>query len=719
MENQPLIVRKARVHNLKDVSLTLQPKQLIVFTGVSGSGKSSMAFDTIYVEGQRRYVESLSTFARRYMGDLAKPDAEHISGISPTISIEQKTAGRNPRSTVGTMTEIYDYLRVLYARVGVPHCPLSGERVTPQSRERIILTAQALPEGSKIIVLAPFAKQKKSAFKEDFQELLRKGFMRVRVDGEFYDLDTEIDLDGSIAHDLDIVIDRLVIRATERSRVAEAINLALDLGEGVCRVLEPDTGREQLFSMHAFSEASGESYESLEPQDFSFNSPSGMCERCQGLGIVKDFNLESIIDPEKSIAEDCCSVASSYGTVRFGNIYDNLAELYSFDVHTPWKKLPKAGQTAFLYGIKKKYVRMQFVHPTKGTSWTDYVQWRGVLHEAHKRYAEASSEVYTRKMDKLMSEQVCPECEGTRLKPFPNATLLAGRSIAELTRLPVIDCLAFFDALELPPTEAIIAEELLKEIRQRLRFLVDVGLDYLTLDRTSPTLSGGEAQRVRLASQIGCGLVGVTYVLDEPSIGLHPRDNQRLLGTLQQLRDKGNTVIVVEHDEETMWAADTIVDFGPLAGVRGGEIVAEGSVADVLKSPRSITGQYLRGEREIAIPKKRRKAKGGKITIRGATYHNLQKATASFPTGIFIAVTGVSGSGKSSLVSEILYPACANALHNAELPIGAHSKIEGIDTIDKVISIDQSPIGRNPRSNPATYIKVLDEIRELFTQLPE
>lgn len=719
MNNRQIILQKVKVHNLKSVNLTLDTNELIVFTGVSGSGKSSLAFDTLFVEGQRRYVESLSTFARRQLGEMAKPDLEHASGISPTISIEQKTAGRNPRSTVGTMTEIYDYFRVLYARVGVPHCPISGEAVTPQSRERIIKSAQSLPQGKRLIILAPYARGKKAEFKEDFQELVRKGFMRVRVDGKIVNISDEIILDGNVAHDVDVVIDRLSVQPDNNSRIAEAITSALSLGNGVMSILDADSDEEQLFSMHAYSPKSGQSYSSLEPHDFSFNSPSGMCPYCGGLGVASEFNLDQVIDPELSIAEDCCSIASSYKTVRFGNIYDNLAQLYGFSVSTPWKNLSEKAKKVFLYGTDKKWTRMHFVHPVTGATWTDHVQWRGVLHEAHTRYTEAKSELYRKKIQKLMRQGVCPECHGQRLKPYPAATLLNGKRISELTAMTVGECAAFFENLTLTENETLIADELLKEITQRLTFLLEVGLHYLTLDRTAPTLSGGEAQRVRLASQIGCGLVGITYILDEPSIGLHPRDNHKLIQTLKHLRDMGNTVVVVEHDEDTIWEADRIVDFGPGPGVRGGEIVVDGNIQTLIDSPQSITAGYLTGKLKIPIPKKRRKIGKTAIEIKGATHHNLKNVNVKFPLGVFIAVTGVSGSGKSSLITDTLYPLLANHLHGSELSVGTYKEIKGIDNIDKVIAIDQSPIGRNPRSNPATYIKLLDEIRELFTRLPD
>jgi len=719
VNNKKIILKKVRVHNLKSIDLTLDTNELIVLTGVSGSGKSSLAFDTLYVEGQRRYVESLSTHARRQLEEMTKPDLESASGISPTISIEQKTAGRNPRSTVGTMTEIYDYLRVLYARVGIPHCPVSGEPVTPQSRERIIKTVQNLPLATKIIVLSPYAKGRKGEFKEDFDELQRRGFMRARIDGKITHLEEAGTLDGSVSHDIDIVIDRISVQPENFSRIAEAVTSALSLGNGLCSVLDADTESEQLFSMHAYSVKSGLSYTSLEPHDFSFNSPSGMCPVCSGLGRINEFRMEEIINPDLSIAEDCCSIASSYTTVRYGNIYDNLARIYGFDVHTPWKDQTEQAKKIFLRGSEKKWIRMHFAHPITGAVWTDHIQWRGVLWEAHSRFAAAKSEGYRKKMQKLMHEQVCPECLGQRLKPYPAATLLGGKRISEITQMTVAECLQFFTVLSLSKQEELIAIELLKEIKQRLQFLLDVGLHYLALDRTAPTLSGGESQRVRLASQIGCGLVGITYILDEPSIGLHPRDNQKLIHTLKHLRDMGNTVIVVEHDEETIWAADTIIDFGPGPGVRGGEIVVHGDLADLLQSSESITGGYLSGKLAIAIPKKRRKPAKECIQIKGAAHHNLKNIDVKIPLGVFTAITGVSGSGKSSLITDILFPALSNTLHGGEHPVGLHKSLLGQEYIDKVIAIDQTPIGRNPRSNPATYIKLFDEIRDLYCQLPE
>lgn len=715
---QKIVLKKVGVHNLKSVDLTLEPNQLIVFTGVSGSGKSSLAFDTIYVEGQRRYIESLSTFARRHLGEMPRPKAEAIEGISPTIAIEQKTAGRNPRSTVGTMTGIYDYLRLLYARIGIPHCPVSGEVVAPQSVEHILRQIQKLPEKSKIIVLAPYAKGKKGEFKDEFAELLRKGYTRVRLDGKIVEISDGIAVDGKVAHDLDLVIDRLVVREEERGRLTEAVMQGLEAGKGLLTILHPDSGREEFFSQHAYSPKSGLSYGPLQPQDFSFNHPSGMCPKCHGLGNLLEFVVEKIIDPEKSIAEDCCSVGSSYSTIRYGNIFNNLARMYKFSVHTPWKDLSPESRKVFLYGVDKKWLKMEFVHPTKHQSWTEYVGWKGILSEAHQRYQEATSDVYRNNMEELMEESICPECHGARIRPYPAATQFRGNTIQQIGALSIEKCLHFFETLSLSEEETTIAEELIKEIRERLFFLFDVGLHYLTLERTAPTLSGGEAQRVRLASQIGSGLSKATYVLDEPSIGLHPRDNTKLLASLRALCDKGNTVIVVEHDEETILAADHIVDVGPLAGKFGGEIIVSGDLNDLLKNTRSLTADYLTGRKKIAIPKRRAESKKT-IEIKGALHHNLKNVSAKIPLEMFVAVTGVSGSGKSSLISDILYPALSNTLHNASLKVGKHDTIKGIEEIDKVIAIDQSPIGRTPRSNPSTYIKLFDLIRDLFAKLPE
>jgi len=716
--SRQIVLKNVTVHNLKGVDLTLEPGQLVVFTGVSGSGKSSLAFDTIYVEGQRRYIESLSHQARRHLAELPKPEAESITGIAPTVAIEQKLSARTPRSTVGTLTGIYDFLRVLFAKVATPHCPVSKEPVGSLSKEKIIAQVQSLPKGAKILILAPFARGKKGAFEDEFAELLSKGFTRLRIDGAEVDLSEPIRLDGRTAHDVDLVIDRLKLDESSHSRAAEAATLALEAGRGMMSVFNADTGEETLFSQTAYSKKSGLSYGPLEPHDFSFNHPGGMCPGCHGLGLAAEFDLEKIIDPEKSISEDCCAIGSSYKTIRYGNIYDNLAKMFKFDIDTPWKKVPEKGKHAFLHGLEQKWTRMQFTHPEKKTKWIEFVRWQGVLHEARERLNAATSDVYRKKLGALMVEGICPACQGARIKPYPAEARLGGKKIAEITSLPLLDALAFFEELKLSALEAQIAAELLKEIKSRLRFLINVGLGYLSLDRTSPTLSGGESQRVRLASQIGAPLAGAIYVLDEPSIGLHPTDHHKLIETLFLLRDLGNTVLVVEHDADTILAADAVVDVGPLAGQHGGEILFHGSPEDLMKEPRSLTGAYLSGKLQVEEPRKKRTLSEG-IEIRGARHHNLKDLDVSIPLGGLICVTGVSGSGKSSLISDILHPALANRLHNAQMPVGKVGEIAGIERIDKVIAVDQSPIGRTPRSNAATYIKLFDEIRDLYAELPE
>ena len=715
MNDQKIILKNVLVNNLRGVSLAIEPNSLVVFTGVSGSGKSSLAFETIFVEGQRRYIESLSTYARKYLGQLKKPEAEAITGISPTIAIEQKVTGRNPRSTVATMTGIHDFLRVLYARIGTPHCPISGEIVSSQSVDQIVSAIESLEEGLKILVMAPYAQGKKGTFKDDFEELKRKGFFRVLVDGDMLDLSETTSLDKNVAHDVDLIIDRLVIKKGMRGRLLEVATQALEMGKGLMSISEVESGSVTLFSKHAYSPKSGKSYPALEPHDFSSNHPKGMCPSCKGLGIVQEFDENLIIDEEKSIAEDCCSVAGSYNTVKWGNVYRNLARIYEFDINTPWKELPKEAKKVFLHGTKKKWTRMFFVHPVKGNRWTDYVQWRGVIAEAQKRLSEAKSEMYHKAMAAYMRSGPCHECKGAKIRPYPAATTLGKHTMAEMLALPISDTLAFFKNLKLSQRDALIGNELKEEITRRLTFLNNVGLHYLSLDRVSPTLSGGESQRVRLASQIGSGIVSSTYILDEPSIGLHQRDHEKLLSSLLHLRDLGNTVIVVEHDEQTMRSADWVVDIGPGAGAHGGEVIAEGPLSAILESKESLTGAYLRGDREIPIPKKRRKSKG-KLTIKGARYHNLKGINVDIPLGQFVSITGVSGSGKSSLITGILRPALTNKLHHGKMAVGEHDRIEGIEKVGKIIAIDQSPIGRTPRSNPGTYIKVLDEIRALFAK---
>lgn len=713
--SQKIVLQNVRVHNLKSISLELEPNQLILFTGISGSGKTSLAFDTIYVEGQRRYVESLSGHVRRFLTDLPKPDLDLASGLTPTISIEQKTAGKNPRSTVGTITEIYDYMRVLWARAAIAYCPISHEEVRPRSTEEIIESVHAL-SCSRIIILAPYAKNKKGEFKDDLELIAKKGFMRVRIDNNFWQVDDDIGLDKALAHNLDIVVDRLELTEQNKNRVTESLLMALELSSGSCIVYDPDSDQEYYFSKHGYSAKSGLSYPPLDPQDFSFNSPQGSCPECQGMGLTHTFDLEKIIDPKKSIAQDCCVIASSYNTVRFGNIYDNLARMYGFNTNTPWERLPDRAKEVFLKGTEKKWTRMFFVHPETGASWHDTVWWRGVLHEAYSRYQEAKSDLYKRKLERFMHKSVCPVCFGERIKAYPRVAEFGKKRIAEVSKMTIDEALEFFKNVTLDAAHAF-AYDLVKEIIERLNFLHNVGLEYLQLDRISPTLSGGESQRVRLASQIGSGLVGVTYILDEPSIGLHARDNSKLIQSLVNLRDKGNTVIVIEHDEETIRVADTIVDFGPKAGLKGGECVFKGPLSKLLTSKKSLTGAYLSKRLTIPIPKERRKPASW-LTLKGAKHNNLKNIDVDIPVGCFVCVTGVSGSGKSSLFLETLYPALNNILNETELHVGAYKEIVGLDAIDKVIEIDQSPIGRTPRSNPATYVKLFDIIRNLFSELP-
>lgn len=720
----PITLKRVCVHNLQAINLTLPSQKLIVCTGVSGSGKSSLAFDTLYVEGQRRYVESLSPFARKQIGELSRPDVDIAEGITPTIAIQQASSGRNPRSTVGTMTEIYDYLRLLYARGAVAYCPVSREPVMPQSKESIIEKLLQVPEGMKLMLLAPCIKDHKGSCKEELDGLLRKGFTKARVDGVFSSLDEELNLDETAAHTIEVVIDRFSWALSNKTRLLEGVEQALEMGKGLFTVVELNndgsTLQELFFSLHAYSAKSGLSYPPLEPHDFSFNSPSGMCPHCQGLGIVNAFDLDKVMSPDLSIAQDCCSVASPYSTVRYGNIYNNLASIYGFSVNTPWKKLSAQAQRIFLYGTDKRYEKMRFVHPTTGATWIEFVHWSGVLHEAMQRYTAATSARYRAQIEPLLLLQACPHCLGSRLKPYPSAALLSGLSIQEVTSMTIEEAYSFFEGLPLTETQKALVGEVRLEICARLEFLKKVGLNYLTLDRTAPTLSGGESQRVRLASQIGCGLVGMTYILDEPSIGLHPRDNHALIETLRLLCNKGNTVVVVEHDEETVQHADWVVDFGPGAGKEGGEILYSGPLEGLQEVKNSLTADYLTGRKELPLPKKRRKRDVKRqLVLEGARLNNLKNVRLELPLGLFVTVTGVSGSGKSSLIFDTLYLELQRLLHNSLEKVGPFDLLLGADLIDKVIAIDQSPIGRTPRSNPATYIKLFDNIRALFSELPE
>ncbi len=718
MENHLIRLKNVNVHNLKQVSIEFPTQELIVLSGVSGSGKSSLAFDTIYTEGQRRYIESLSNYLKKQMGGLSKPDAESIEGITPTIAIEQKSVSKNPRSTVATLTGIQDFLRIIFAKIAVPYCPISKNRVKPQSVQEIIEAIFKLPNGSKWIVLAPYAKDKKGAFKEDFKDLQKKGFLKVLVDGVIYDLTEEISLDHKTHHTIDCVIDRIVIDFKQENRILEAIEQALAFQNQTFALYSMDHQEKIFFSTAAYSQESGISYPPLEPQDFSYNHPKGMCETCEGLGIEMEFDESKLIDPKKSIAEGCISSMGSFETVKWGNIYTNLGRIYGFSCHDPFESLTEEHKKILLYGTEKKWTKMQFYHPVKKTNWTEFVHWRGIIADLETRYKEATSESFKEQMEKLMHQATCRSCQGSRLKPYPSNAKLGGKTFYEISSLPFETCLKFFETLQLTEFESKLASGLIQEITRRLKFLLEVGLEYLSLYRSSPTLSGGEAQRIRLASQIGSGLIGTTFVLDEPSIGLHPQDNKKLISTLKNLRDQGNTVLVVEHDEETILAADRVIDVGPYAGVDGGKILSNGTVKDLLRAKESLTGSFLRGEKEISVPKTRRTPHDF-LQIKGASYHNLKSIDVAIPLNLFVSVTGVSGSGKSSLILGTLYPALSRILSKTDHPCGPYKEIIGIEKLKKVIAIDQSPIGRTPRSNPATYVKIFDDIRDLFASTKE
>jgi excinuclease ABC subunit A len=714
-----IIIKGAAEHNLKHIDLEIPRDKLIVITGISGSGKSSLAFDTIYAEGQRRYVESLSAYARQFLEQMEKPDVESIEGLSPAISIEQRTTSRNPRSTVGTVTEVYDYLRLLYARVGKPHCPSCGKLLSRQTPQQIVDAALALPEGEKVQVLAPVARRKKGEFKRELLDLRRQGFVRARIDGTVVSLAEDIELDKQHWHDIDVVVDRLVIKPGIAGRLTDSVEAALHLASGLVTINRPDSGEDRIFSEKLACFECGVSFPELSPRAFSFNSPHGACSECDGLGYRMDFDEGLIIpDPSLSIMDGALVAMPRSQSSYFFQMYDTLGKHYGFDPHAPVAKLKRKFLEIVLYGSHEE---LQWeLRDNEGSRHYKFKRkWEGVIPWLSRRYKETTSEYITVELEGYMSAKTCSACGGKRLRPESLAVRIDGRSIADLTSLSVKEAEVIFEKVRLDERDSLIADKVLKEIRDRLRFMADVGLDYLSLDRSAATLSGGEGQRIRLATQIGSSLMGVLYILDEPSIGLHQRDNRRLLDALERMRDLGNTVIVVEHDEETIRTADHVVDLGPGAGVHGGEVVCQGRVEELIRCKKSLTGQYLSGKKSIPLPKSRREGNGKWLEVVGASMHNLKNIDVRFPLGRFSCVTGVSGSGKSTLVVEILYKALAMQLHRALDQPGPHSGIRGLEHLDKVIDIDQSPIGRTPRSNPATYTGLFTPIRDLFSQVPE
>mgnify|MGYP005760344057 FL=1 len=717
--NDKIMIHGAREHNLKNIDLEIPRDKLIVFTGLSGSGKSSLAFDTIYADGQRRYMESLSSYARQFLGMMEKPDVDEITGLSPAISIDQKTTSKNPRSTVGTVTEIYDYLRLLYARIGVPHCPVCGREIRQQTVDQMVDKVMELPERTKIQILAPIVRGKKGMHQKEFERARKSGYVRVRVDGNLYELTEEIVLEKNKKHNIEIVVDRLVVRPDIQSRLTDSLETAIGLTGGLVLVDVVD-GEEMMFSQNYACPEHNISIEELNPRMFSFNNPFGACEKCTGLGTFMSIDPDLVIpDKNKSIREGAIR-ASGWYYVEGGlpsMYYHSLADHYRFSLDTPIKDLPKEIVDILLYGSKGEKIKM--VRDTDDVKSTYYTEFEGVANNLERRFRETSSNWMREEITTWMNSVNCPECHGDRLKKESLSVLIGGLNISQLCRLSVTAMLDFFDKLELTEKEEQISHLIIREIRSRLEFLRNVGLEYLTLSRASATLSGGESQRIRLATQIGSSLMGVLYILDEPSIGLHQRDNDKLIATLRHLRDLGNTVIVVEHDEDTMYASDFIVDIGPGAGVHGGEVVCAGPVEAIKACERSVTGQYLSGRKKIPVPEIRRQGNGKTLTVKGAAQNNLKNIDVSIPLGTFTAVTGVSGSGKSSLINEILYKGLAAKLNQAKSRPGKHKEIVGLEALDKVIEISQSPIGRTPRSNPATYTGVFTDIRQLFASTAE
>ncbi len=717
--NDKIIIKGAKQNNLKDISVELPRDKLVVFTGVSGSGKSTLAFDTIYAEGQRRYIESLSSYARMFLGQKGKPEVDLIEGLSPAISIDQKTTNNNPRSTVGTVTEIYDYFRLLYARIGVPHCPNCGRKIERQTVDQITDKVMAMPEGSKILINAPVVRGKKGEYKKELEGYRKNGYARVEIDGITYNLDEEISLDKNKKHDISVVIDRLIIKEGIEKRLSDSLEIALKLADGLVSVVSLN-GESELYSTKYVCPECNISIEEIEPRIFSFNNPYGACPECSGLGFRNTVDEELVIkDRNKSIKEGALTVTGwnlDSGKMAEMN-FKSLAKHYGFSLDTPVKDLPEDILKILLYGNNGEIIDMKYQTRTFSGSYQS--AWEGIIPNLERRYRETTSDYTKSEIERYMRVTPCGTCHGKRLKPSALTVLVGGKNIAEATEMPVSELYDFIADLQLGETERLIATPIVKEILARLNFLKDVGLSYLTLARSASTLSGGEAQRIRLATQIGSGLTGVLYVLDEPSIGLHQRDNEKLLATLKKLRDIGNSLIVVEHDEDTIRSADYIVDIGPKAGVHGGEVVATGSVEDIIKEPKSLTGQYLSGERKIEIPQNRIKPTEKWLTVKGARQNNLKDIEVSFPAGLITAITGVSGSGKSSLINEVLYPALANKLNRARVREGDYDVIEGLEYFDKVIAIDQAPIGKTPRSNPATYTGAFTPIRELFASTPD
>ncbi len=716
MQHDKIIIKGAKENNLKNIDVEIPRDKLVVFTGLSGSGKSSLAFDTIYAEGQRRYIESLSSYARMFLGQMEKPNVESIEGLSPAISIDQKTTSKNPRSTVGTVTEIYDYLRLLYARIGVPHCPVCGREIKQQTVDQIVDSILSMPEGTKFQILSPVVRGKKGEHAKELANALKAGFVRARIDGEVTELYEGMKLQKTFKHTIEIIVDRLVVKEGIRTRLADSIETTTKHSGGNV-IIDVIGDKEYLYSLNFACPEHGISMDSLSPRMFSFNNPYGACPTCTGLGTFLKVNPDLVIPNKNLSISEGAICASGWSKAEKGSIatmyYNALGKEYGFTLKTPIKDISKEALNVLLYGTDEK---MKMSRPTLYGSGTYMANFEGIINNLERRFKETTSDWARWEIEQVMTACRCPDCNGTRLKPEILSVTVGGKNISEFCDMSIVNAIDFINNLELSEKDKFISESIIKEINSRLNFLKSVGLEYLTLSRSSGTLSGGESQRIRLATQIGSSLMGVVYILDEPSIGLHQRDNDKLLGTLQRLRDLGNTLIVVEHDEDTMRAADYIVDIGPGAGIHGGEVVSAGTVEDIIACKNSITGMYLSGERKIPIPSERRKGNGSFLTVKGAAENNLKNIDVDFPLGCFTCITGVSGSGKSSLINEILYKNLANELNNAKKPLGKFNDMLGLENLDKVINIDQSPIGRTPRSNPATYTGVFTDIRELFAQ---